>query len=508
MTRARWADASLWVIAALFVAMLPLAWVDRWLAGFSNWQTMLAAPLAVGAWWLTRRQAWKTLTFSRAAKAAFFAGAWVWLVAIAVSKWSAFEVGGVDFSIFDWMLHGIAHGRFGWSPIYDVNHFGVHPSWVLLTLVPVHLVSESPVPLLVVGASLYALGAWVLFRFAASRVGEALALLLALAFVTHPLDTGSLIFRPESFYPVLLLAFLWAWESGRPVWMAAAAAAVLCVKEDAAVVLGVFAIGEVVFAVDRRRAGAALLAGSVVVLAANLLWVQPALLSQTGVGKPQYLTFWSIYGDTPRSIVAGMAMHPLVLLKQLVTSHFWLFVAPVLFLPLWSRRAVFGIVPTAFILGSASYEMMHKWGGYYAAPIVPFLFYGLVQAANDERLKRLLRGWQVMAVALAAIVAPLIKGGIAVAKPQPARLAVMSAVRARGLEGLCAQVILFPHLGHSPGLRPWFDPACQQSGAMLLAAPGLDPFPFTKPQVQQAVDDARAAGKAEELGEGVVLVRW
>jgi len=290
--------------------------------------------------------------------------------------------------------------------------------------------------------------------------------------------------------------------------MALSALAVLAVKEDAAIVLGAFATGELIFAADRRRAGAVLLAASAAVLALNLLWVQPALLSQTGVARPQYLTFWSIYGDSPRSIAFGMLTHPLVLLKQLATSGFWFWLAPMAFLPLSSRRAVFGIVPTAFILGSASYGMMHKWGGYYAAPVVPFLFYGLVQAANDPRPERLLRGWQVMAVALVAIVAPLIKGGIAVAKPQTARLAVMEQVRARGLEGLCAQAILFPHLGHPTGLHPWFDSGCQQAGAVLLAAPELEAFPFTKQQVQQVVAEARATGKAEELGEGVVLISW
>jgi hypothetical protein len=68
--------------------------------------------------------------------------------------------------------------------------------------------------------------------------------------------------------------------------------------------------------------------------------------------------------------------------------------------------------------------------------------------------------------------------------------------------------VLFPHLPYRLYPRPFLEPGCATApGAVVLLAPGLDPYPFQRASLEALVADAERRGEAEHLAGGVVLLR-
>lgn len=431
----------------------------------------------------------------------------LWLEAAAATHYLGFRINGVDFSVYDWMLESTARGRPGYSPIYDVDHLAVHPSLTLLLLTPLHQLAGSPWLLVLVGPLLVWAGVFPALALA-RRLGLTDGLqtwavataYLANAWTGRLANTGA---RLESLVPLLCLLFLLGWLGGRPWRWAAAAVALLLTKEDAALYLGSFFALALLREAGRRREAAAGLLACGAWLALYLLAVRPALLG--GAPLP-YLSYWAGWGLTPGEAALGMVRQPLAVLEQLGTSGLWAFFAPVLFLPWASPRAAAAMLPTVLLLGTASNPELHGWASYYAIPVVPFALLGLleVQAAARRRSRTL---GLVAAAALLAF--PLFQGGYARTVPwAPERLEGVAAVRARlaGERPVFAQTVVFPHLGYPRRLLPLFDLGRVPEEALLVVHPELDPWPFTRAQLEAALEGWRATRTVEDFPGGFALV--
>jgi hypothetical protein len=82
------------------------------------------------------------------------------------------------------------------------------------------------------------------------------------------------------------------------------------------------------------------------------------------------------------------------------------------------------------------------------------------------------------------------------------------AVVAKRPEPLCAQAILFPQLGYPKDLRPLFDGQCETlSGSLSILNPQLDPWPFTKEELELRVATAEREGRTQEFTGGFFLLR-
>lgn len=433
---------------------------------------------------------------------AFLLATLVWVEAASLTHFAAFNVSGVDFSIFDWMLASGARGQFGYSPIYDVNHLGVHSTFVLALLVPLHALLPSPLWLVTAGPLVLWLGLFPLRRLVRLCVGEhgGVLLVVSLAYVasTHVgrLATGA--FRIENLIPLGTLWFLAGWmEQRRGIWLTAVALLFLT-KEDAPLYLGSFATACLLFERPRRAEALTLLLGCFLWLGVYTQLIQPAFAQ-----RPGYLTFWHEFGTTPGGVITGMISRPGAVLSRLSTSGLLAYFAPLLFLPWLSWRAAAGLLPTAFLLGTASYATMHDFRTYYPTPLLAFSVFGVLEIMRERKS----RGW-MMASLLALTLFPLIGFGYArVMSFSWARLQAVAEVRAAiaSAPRVCGQVVVYPHLGYPPRLEPLFEVACADvPGTWVVVSEELDPS-LPAPVMAEAIIKWRATRPLTQLGDFLVF---
>ena len=477
-------------------------------AAFRNLQ--LAIVVAAIAGWVRDRGEWQRPLAPRAWLALIAAGL-LWFEAAAVSRFLSFGINGVDFSIFDWMLHSTAHGRLGYSPIYDVNHFGVHSSFLLLGALPFYALHASPYWLLLGGPLLLWAGVFPLRRLVRWGAGEHGGFLLAatLAYLASAW-MGRLVadgFRIEAFIPVLSLWSLVGWVERKPSVWSGAGVALLLSKEDCALFLIAFGVGAIFVERLRWRSALTLMTVSAAWLVFYLAWAQPALAGRA----PTYLTFWSAFGATPAEMLVGMVTHPLAVARRLLTSGLWLFFLPLAFVPWASPRSAAAMAPTVFLLGTATYEAMHGFSSYYPLPLVALSLFGVLDVVERWRQRRgmLTRGKEGLAL-VALLLFPLVAGGYLKVRPVDLeRVKQLEAARALLTPDLkvCAQTVLFPHLGYSSQLVPLFDAACADaSGAVALVHPALDPWPFPRETLEALIAGWRTNRNVRELPGGFLLV--
>jgi len=431
-----------WGCAALFVIAAALGPLVGDAASFRHAQTVLALMLAV--WWWRRPEALAG-PMTRASWVAFALAAWVWAVCCAGTHFLSFQINGVDFSIFEWMVGSTARGQLGYSRIYELNHFGVHSTFVLLLLVPVYALFSSPWVMLIAGATLIWAGIFPvrrLVRWAHGGPHGVLELVAMAAWLGNPW-LGGLInagFRIESLLPVLTLWFLLGWVEGRRWLWVGSMIALWLSKEDSCLFLSSFACVAALVERHRARSAAFIVIGSLGWLALYSQLVQPALLGH----PPAYLAFWSGFGNTMPSVVVGMLADPLMLAERLATSHWWVLALPALLVPLASPRALGGMAPTVLLLGAATYEPMHRYEMYYPVGLIAFVIFGALEVWRRHPGRA--RTW----VFFSLLNFPLFWGAYARSVPVDwGRLEAFAEVR-RALANeahLCVQNILFPHLG-------------------------------------------------------------
>ncbi|MGA9523983.1 MAG: DUF2079 domain-containing protein [Myxococcaceae bacterium] len=502
--------AYLLATGAFMLLSVPLSYAHPELGAFRNWQTALSPLLLVALLWRGDLAALGRVDVPRRLVLAFGASTLAWCIGLQLSRYGSFAINGVDFSIFDWMLYNTNHRQFMYSPIYAVNHFGVHPSYVLLPLVPLHRLFETPLMLVMVTA----LSVWAavipLWKLTQRLLGNgAWPVLVSLAYLTCPwvavlLDGG---FRPEVLYPVFGLTFALGWVERRARLWIPAVVLFLAIKEDAAFYVTAVAAGVLVFERSRWRAGLGLLVGSLSLLALNIGVVQPLALEGSTMRQPGYLHFWGHLGGSLPEILGSMVRAPHRIALDVLQSGWWRMLLPLLLLPFASRLPLMGMLPTLFLLGSASYGMMRNFKTYYPVTLVPFVLWGLLEAwRNVERLK--LRGRVRDAVFVVAVLTfPLVGGGYA--KSAPPDFALLAQTRALGERlsshqgAVCTQTALFPHLPYSLDLQPLFEEGClDRPGAVAVVNLSLNPYPLGTERLEAFARSARA----EAFGDGFLLL--
>ena len=444
------------------------------------------------------------------AERALLAAGLAFFLGCQVTNFAALEVNGIDFSIFDWMIHNAHSGKGMFSPIYGVNHLGVHPTWLLYLWVPLHALVDTPWWLVVSNALVLWLGALPLLGLArALALPRAVAFLALVAYLTNPwlgrlLDGG---FRPESLYPAAGLFLALAWVKQRPLLLGGAAALYLAVKEDAALHLLGLAVGVLLFDRARWRAAVGIAGASVAVLIFNVAWLQPTLLAPYGVRQPTYVTFWGQYGQTLPSIAGAMLTSPWKVISSIATSSWFKFFLPALGVPLLARVPAAAMAPVIFLLGTSGNVVMHDYRAYYPVPLLAFAFWGLLEVAKRSEPR-----WRTAAVA-GLVLFPLFGGGYATLE-WPAHRNIFGAELAslrqrveQSPELVCTQTILFPQLGYRAHLYELTPDCLADARSIAVLHPDLAPWPYRREQLLAWISAARATGRLESLPGGYEVIR-
>ncbi len=496
------------VSVSLLALVVPLASrLGPELGALRNWQYVLA-PLFLAA--IVRARAFGSAPrISTAMRNLLFSALGVWMLAGEALNFLAMQVNGVDYSIFDWMLESTLRGRFMWSPIYGVNHFGVHQMWPLLALVPVHAVLRFPFALCLVNVALLISAAVVLWHLARRLANDDLTAALAvLAFATNPW-VGRLLsqgFREESFFPLSIFLFVTAWMQRRPLFVAVTTLLLCSVKEDAPFYVLGFAAAAA-FRRGRSRAGAA---GVALIAAVTLvldLWVvRPAALKATGGGDPTF-SIWASYGTSLGAIFGAILSSPGRVLRDVLTSGWPRLLGPALLLPLLSPECVGAMLPGFVMLGLAGFPPMRAFVGYHPVPLVCAALCGMLVVGRSYASRR----WMPTLLRTALLLFPLVGGGyFRIHWPSREGLAGLSEVRAALSHApvpICAQTILFPQLGYPADLRP-LEPPCEAlAGSISVLNTRLDPWPYSREELEQLLTVARREGRASEFLGGFALIR-
>ncbi len=171
-----------------------------------------------------------------------------------LGKFQAFKVYGVDFALFDQVIWNTLRGRlfentvFADAPILLAQRF----SPILFASVPLYAFFSDPRILVVIPAAAVTLAAFPLYWFARRRIGRALALAIAFAFLTAP---GLQYIALDQFkeimlaIPFLMFATTFLLLRKYLPFLGALVLALLC-KEEVGLIAAAF--GAYIFFVHRR----------------------------------------------------------------------------------------------------------------------------------------------------------------------------------------------------------------------------------------------------------------
>ncbi|MGO9828528.1 MAG: DUF2079 domain-containing protein [Myxococcaceae bacterium] len=495
--------------AVAAVAVPGLALWGREFGALRNYQYVLA-PLFFAAVALAHDSPLGFVRVPTAVRTLLLVSLAWWMLAGEALNFAAMQINGVDYSIFDWMLENTLRGRFMWSPIYDLNHFGVHQMWPMLVLVPIHAVLRFPFALCLVNVALLVCASVFLWDLAHQFIDDDLTASLAvIAFASNPwagrvLSEG---FREESFYPITIFFFVAAWLRGTLLRLGIATLLLCSVKEDASFYVAGFAA-----AAALRPGRARLRAGLLVVIAAmvstvDFLIVGPMALKSSGMVEPGIMHLWSAYGSTRRDIVETVLGSPWRVFKAVLTSGWWRLFAPSLFLPLASVECVGAMLPGIVILALVSVPPMRAFVSYHSFPLFCMALCGVLAVGGAHALQPRI----VTAVRMALLFFPLFGVGyLRIAWPtseQRHGLAELRVALANTKAPVCAQTILFPQLGYPEDLRP-LNSICQSlPSSVTVVNTQLDPWPDAAESLAREVSVARAAGRSTEFVGGFALLQ-
>ncbi|HEY8112127.1 MAG TPA: DUF2079 domain-containing protein [Actinomycetes bacterium] len=319
-------------------------------------------------------------------------------VTIGALAYARYTLGSYDMVIFDQAMRSYAHFGLPVSIVKGVHDglgqnfsiLGDHFSPILALLTPLYWVYGHPVTLLFVEAVLFAAAVPAVWLAARRAVGVVGGYLMAGVFALGwPLIVASARGFHEVAFSVPLMA--WALErllAGRYRQAAALALALLLVKEDMGMLVGVFGL---LIALrggrEHRRLGLVVAAAGPIALAFIMFVLIPL-----GGGSSGYYWLYDQLGTGPIQAFGHVILHPLDTLSIAITPErkwhmlLWL-VGPLLLLPLLSPITVLALPLLAERVLSTN---GNHWGpnNHYDAFVWPILVMAAIDALARDRPRR------------------------------------------------------------------------------------------------------------------------
>jgi len=392
---------SFWicVVSCLFLGTILFSGFSFWPEFLNNIRNplLIASALAAPLFFLKSSRDWARTFFVTPAHSMTASAGNRWAIAlfgiylfvfckVSWLNYASFNVHAIDFSIYNQLIAYTARGKFMYSPACGgCNHFGVHPTWVLFLIYPLHRLFDSP---------LFSLLLHPLLLWAAAIPLD----LLASKWVVSPIHKIIILFcyfnfwavsrilmydyHIEVFYVVLFLWLYFGYATGRNwlIWLTSLI--FISVKTDAPVYMMAFGFSAIFFPkyflrsgcrFDRRQGALlALLCFAVFIL--NIQIVIPSNSSQGAV--PSYLGYWAKYGSTIREIAYGALLNWSDIAKDIFRGGWISATLPFLFFPLASPATALPSL-VFVVLHSASINPVVKGLAiYYSAPLIGPLFAG------------------------------------------------------------------------------------------------------------------------------------
>lgn len=383
-----------------------------------------------------------------------------------ILKHHAFLTSAFDLGIFDQALWSTLHGKFLYTTLYGEEAsitFAHHFQPILLLILPIYTVYQSPETLLVLQSFFLALGALPIYWIAKKELNEFAGLVFSALFLLYPALHGINRFDFHAAVlavPFFFFSFHYAKEN-RYLQSGLSALIVLMCREEAAL--------------------------TIVVLALYLLWSnRKKIFCECGIKRRELIfplllivvsSLWfilSVFFISPFFIKSGVYPHfarykyPLAdLFVDLDKKLFFisLLLAPLLFIPLLNPSTLMITLPTFAIVMLTGYSPTFQIGFQYPYAAIPFIFISAVYGVKRLRLtKRMLRKLlvflMILGIAFTLLISPtplgvMTKGvpGVAINEELPKIM-----LHQRALEeiiklippdaSLSTQNDIFPHVSH------------------------------------------------------------
>ena len=324
--------------------------------------------------------------------------AWFWaafaaitalMAALAVIRWNLWTYGtdtGTFAQIAANAFRGFSDGPEGGS------HFAFHWSPILAVLFPIVALTHSPLALQLVQVVSIALAPLALAGLVRPYCGAQWAARCGLLALIYPplLSIAFEEFHELAFYPVLLLALVWAADRARWAWFAVFAAGAVLIREDVCIDLIVFGLALAAIGLlsrDYREKG--LLAGSplererltvagfgLAALAGISLAVYSyVVIPRVGHWQPSHFYAYP-FAHGPAQAVLAVFVHPVAVFAAIATvgrlTYLLEAFAPLAFLPLFTRWTLLALPGLAGVL-LASDPIVWRMGFHYSLLWAPWL---------------------------------------------------------------------------------------------------------------------------------------
>lgn len=344
------------------------------------------------------------------------------MTALACVRWSLWSYGS-DTGTFAQAIVNAGHG-FG-DALEGGSHFRFHWSPILAALWPVVILTRSPLSLQIVQVLLVALTAVPLYAIVRAYAGEAWALRAAILTLLYPplLANAFAEFHELAFYPVLALLMLWAADRARWPWFYASAFALVLIREDACVDLGIIGIALSIIALTRRRtaqrgllrgepiepehlAAAGFILAALALAALAVYWL--VVLPRVGPWAPSHFYHYA-FADGPLQTALAIFTHPLQLAQAVATRGRLTYLleafVPLALLPLFTRWTWLAFPAFAGIL-LASDESVWRMGMHYVLLWAPWMTLAAAWALvklRERRSETAALAWWRTAIALCIV---------------------------------------------------------------------------------------------------------
>ncbi len=310
-------------------------------------------------------------------------------------RYHAFESRALDMGNLNQAIWNTAHGN--WFRLTNqeadlTNRLGYHVEPILLPIALLYRLYPAPEFLLVLQASIVALGALPLFFLARRRgLGDWLGLVLGVAYLLNPTIQAAnwLEFHPVTLAPTFFMAAFYFLIAGRTGWFALFAVLAASCKEE--IGLLVFMLGLYAWLVlQKRRLG-------VTTMVLGLGWSLLAVLGIQAVvaGGNIHWSRYAYLGETTGAKLASLVTRPDLVLAQLqkanVLRYLFQLLLPVGFTPLLAPEVLLLALPSLAINLLADFAPMHEVTTLiYAAPVLPSVMLAAVMgvARVQERIGR------------------------------------------------------------------------------------------------------------------------
>jgi len=327
---------------------------------------------------------------------------------VTIARHSMYQSHAWDLGIFDQAIWStLNRGKLLWNTPELGTHFSYHFQPILLFILPIYWIYQSPLTLLVVQSLFIGLGAIPVYWLARKELNRVAGTVFVTLYLLHPAVHGvnCYDFHPEAFMPILLFFSFFYFREGKWARYFAFLLLALMCKETVPMVvvfLGLYFLWlrrKTLMNLLRReksvRRNTLEVIYAVVTIVLGLSWFAVAMTVISHINPQGYvfLDKYSRFGEDFPSILFNIFRNPIYTLEVAFTplyeklAFLVALFAPLAFISFLDVPSLFIAFPYLATLLLSSDVPQHQIGYQYPALLMPFIFVSAIYG-----IKRLVRG--------------------------------------------------------------------------------------------------------------------